>query len=279
MTDARNLACDLYSLVHQAHLFRGCIVYHEAVQKHTRYWEIDTLRGLAIILMVLYHLRFDLSLLGFGWDLPVGGGWQVVVWMVAGLFLSLVGVSLWLARAKTDWQLIRRGGQILSLGLAISLVTYWFDPTSYVRFGILHLIGLSIILTVPFFRSWVATRVMLGLIWSVWAIISLITRFRLACDVCQPPPLVVEWLLMIVGFWPQWWQTLDYYPLLPWWGVVVAGVALGQFAYPADRHRFDLGPSRAGGWRVLALLGRHSLVIYLIHQPILVAILLLLKRI
>ena len=130
--------------------------------REDRLWEIDVLRGVAIVMMVIYHFLWDLHSLG-GYDIALRTGfwsyWQIAT---ASLFTGLVGLSLTLSYNREReihptgslWaKYIIRGLTVLTWGLVIGVVTFLaLGVGLYVRFGILHLIGLSIILAYPFLR-------------------------------------------------------------------------------------------------------------------------------
>lgn len=240
--------------------------------KTERYWEIDVLRGAAIVMMVAYHLFYDLVF--FGYYRPMlSGGWHIFQQVIANLFILLVGVSLVLSHARLSrrergWSLFRhflwRGLKLLGLGLAITLVSWVYMGRVVILFGILHLIGTAIILTYPFLSRSLLTNLAVGFI-----IIALSFYLR------QLPP-ASPWLMPLglglpAGF------MLDHFPLFPWFGVALLGLSIGQAVYPGGLRRFDL-PDLGGflGMKGLAWLGRHSLLIYLLHQPLLIAALQLL---
>ncbi|GAI30804.1 unnamed protein product, partial [marine sediment metagenome] len=119
-----------------------------------RFWEVDFLRGIAIIMMVLYHLIYNLSYFG-AYNIKANSGfWLYFARTTATIFIFLVGVSLTLSfskamkKFKNEKELflkyLQRGLKIFSWGLIITLVTWVFLREGYVVFGILHLIGISI---------------------------------------------------------------------------------------------------------------------------------------
>jgi len=234
-----------------------------------RYWEVDAWRGFAIAIMVVYHLVWDLYGMA-GWRIQVYSGfwhyWQLVT---ATSFIGLVGVSMSLRAGRMQQQkklrftpFFRRGLVIFSWGMVVSLVTWLYDPMSYVRFGILHFIGTAIILAYPFLR-WRWPNLLLG-------IILLLT------------PNLISWRHDIS--WLEWLGLMrhphpafDYFPVIPWLGVVLIGIFLGNMLYPKGKRAFTMPDlSRFPPLRWLALAGQNSLLIYLIHQPILITILVLL---
>src|SRR5690625_4244791 len=141
-----------------------------------RLWQIDFIRGVAILLMVFYHLIWDMHYFGLflAADVTVGA-WHVFARSIAALFLLLVGVSFVLAAerrpaAVRDRQWMVRGGKLYGWALAITAVTWTFLGDEFVRFGILHLIATALVLAPWLWRGralmpWLGTFVV-GL--GVW---------------------------------------------------------------------------------------------------------------
>jgi uncharacterized membrane protein len=155
-----------------------------------------------------------------------------------------------------------RGLQLLGLGMIITVVTYFLVGSGFVIFGILHLLGLSTILAYPFLRSRWASLVA-GLI-----VIGLSVPLR---QLLSPDP----WLLWLgvrqIGRF-----MLDFYPVVPWFGVALLGAFVGFTLYPEGTRRLALpNLSHLTPVRGLTYLGQHSLLIYLVHQPVLLGILIL----
>jgi uncharacterized membrane protein len=235
-----------------------------------RYWEIDATRGIAIVMMILFHILFDLTFLGIA---PWPGSetfWRIFAATTASLFLLLVGLSFTISAAhahrsmdKTAFFLkyLKRGLGIFALGMAVTVATWLYLGTGYVVFGILHLIGISIILAPLFYRyTWINLIAGTGFI-----LLGLV-----AGDISGPAYLI--WL----GFHPVMFYSVDYTPLIPWFGVVLIGMFAGKSLYPAGKKMLfaNMRPPRAARW--LMFLGRHSLLIYLLHQPVIIFILTLL---
>ncbi len=230
-----------------------------------RLWEIDALRGVAIVMMTIFHLMWDLW---FFRILPnvvlYTGFWKYFQRTTAILFLLIVGISLTisyraaqrkgeLSYSKFFW----RGLRIFGFGLVISLAV-WLANVGYVHFGILHCIGISILLAYPLLPyRWIN----LGL----WAVLFLLGGWVETVRVGFP------WLVWL-GLMPPAYAPNDYFPLVPWFGVVLLGVFLGNTLYNAQGRRFPLPDLSAfAPVQLLRFLGRHSLLIYLIHQPLLLA--------
>jgi uncharacterized membrane protein len=232
-----------------------------------RFWGVDAARGVAIIMMIVYHSTYDLDTLG-GYDIQsTSGNWALFADVTAGLFLFLVGVSLAISRSRsglTGWRLfgkyLARGLRILAYGMVLTVV-FLALGMGVVAFGILHLIGVSIILAYPFLRLRF-TNLVLGIL------IFAAGQYILA----QEPYAQSIWLLPF-GVVPEDMIMPDYRPLLPWFGVVLIGLFFGNIVYGYDRRPTvpeEKAPVLA---RPLLPLGRNSLSIYLIHQPIIIALL------
>jgi uncharacterized membrane protein len=232
-----------------------------------RFWEVDAARGVAIIMMIGYHSTYDLDILG-GYDIQsTSGYWAHFADVTAGLFLFLVGVSLAISRARTTltgWRLfgkyLARGLRILAYGMVLTCV-FLALGMGVVAFGILHLIGVSIILAYPFLRLRFTNLVLGPLIFASG-------QYILAQDLYSQS----FWLLPF-GVVPEGMIMPDYRPLLPWFGVVLIGLFFGNFVYGDGRRPAiaeDKAPVLA---RPLLPLGKNSLFIYLIHQPIIIVLL------
>lgn len=235
-----------------------------------RFWEVDLLRGSAVVLMVLFHLAFDINYFGVA-SLDVHSGfWFLLGRLAAFLFVLLVGVSLVLSFWRAELQgtasgfprrLLKRSLWLLTLAMGITLATYLFIKEGFIVFGVLHLISISIFLAYPLLRLSSINVAVLGLLF-----IFIGWYFS---NVSFGSP----WLIW-VGLAPAAFYTLDYFPLFPWFGVVLLGAALGNCFYRGYRRRMELPDLSCSPLvRPFAFLGRNSLLIYLLHQPLLIAIL------
>ena len=230
------------------------------------------MRGIAIIMVVVYHLAWDLSALA-GWDIDLYDGfWHYFQRVTATTFIVLVGISLTLSyRRASEYysesalfgKYLRRGAKLFALGMLISLVTWVVIRQGYVQFGILHFIGVSIVLAYPLLR-YRYLNLALGLL------------FLLAGQWVSSITVGTGWLIWL-GFLPSSYYAVDYFPLIPWFGVVLLGIFIGNTFYGDGSRRISLPDlSSATLVRGLDKLGQHTLAIYLFHQPVLIAGLVLL---
>jgi uncharacterized membrane protein len=235
-----------------------------------RFPEIDLARGIAVIMMVVFHIGFDLYFLGI---VPIQASslpWHVLALSTAGLFLFIVGVSLSISASHARRNLsreafilkyLRRGAGIFLLGIGITLVTWVLLPGLFIRFGILHLIGLAVAASPLYTRfSW-ANLVMGSAIIFLGPVVAGIRGS--------------DWLLWL-GIHPPTFYSIDYTPVFPWLGVVLIGVFFGNILYPGGRQRWQpVVPAPVK--ETVGFLGRHSLAIYLIHQPVILGVIFLLS--
>lgn len=230
-----------------------------------RYPEIDLLRTIAILLMVIYHTAFDLSQF-YGWDIDVfTGGWIWMARITATLFLVLVGVSAAIAYERSTWQRhIKRFLKIVSAALAVTIATYMVDPDTYVRFGILHVITVAA-LVVPTIASIVPSWSTIPIGIALIALGPWISAIRMD----------TAWLVPL-GIRPHDFVSVDYFPMIPWLGVMLIGYGMGYAVYVRAsimRERRHTMASLQTIPTVMAWPGRHSLFLYLVHQPIIMIIL------
>jgi len=293
-----------------------------------RYWEIDFLRGLAIVMMLLLHLirswltvlSATLADLALATWTPVKGiligvpmfwltagamalsptfgflqtaryagteqmpGMRLFPWALLAVltatvwwlstvgsggaaFIYLMGVAMTISyhRAQSrahsgslSDKYLSRGAQILGCGLAITGLSYLLTPQTPILFGILHLLGLATILAYPFLGlpAWVSLAVGLPIIGlGAW-----LAKAHLVMNGLWGLLFGIRSVGLVMG---------DYWPLLPWFGVVLLGIAVGKILYPEGRRGFtlpDLSETRLVRW--LSSVGKDSLRIYLLQEPI-----------
>jgi len=236
--------------------------------KHkSRLWEIDFLRGIAIIAMVIFNSASLFSFFGIintGIDNTL---WATAAIVIASTFILLSGVSMTLSfKKRKDYTYnILRGAQVLFYGFIVTIVS-WFVAGSYaIVFGILHLIGVGKIissLSVKFEKL----NIIFGL-----AIIAIGIAMQ---NAISTNPLLVWLGIRYLGF-----QTLDYFPLFPWLGVMLIGVALGNMLFPKGKRMIKVEQKPGTLVNFLCIIGRYSLLIYFIHVVIVLGIVFLIHQV
>lgn len=227
---------------------------------------IDASRGMALLAMAIYHFVWDLEFFGYVAAGTAGsGGWKLFARLIASSFLFLAGYSLVLGqwpKIRID-AFMRRFAKIAGAAALITVATYFAFPNTFIFFGILHAIAAASVIGLVFLR-------LPAVISFVAAAAAIAAPFYLRSSVFDAP-----WL---------WWvglsETLprsnDYVPLLPWLGPVLLGLGTAKLVHArlvsalANRQPAD---SKGKLWMTPFVFGgRHSLAIYLIHQPVLIGL-------
>lgn len=220
---------------------------------------LDVARGVAILAMIGYHLGWDLSALRLiTTDVAADPAWRVFARLIAGTFIGISGINLVMA-TRRGFRLrpfLTRLAIIIAAALAVSAGTYWFAPQTFVFFGILHCIALASVLALPFLYlpSWAA---------ALAAALCLVAPSLVSSPIFDAPGWY--WLGLSTAV-PA---TVDYVPILPWFGVTLIGIIIGRLLVRHPTGRLPQWRGQARWARALAVTGRWSLVIYLVHQPIL----------
>ncbi len=230
-----------------------------------RRWPVlDVARGVAILSMIAFHFTWDLGFFGIvDYDISFTSEGRMLAHGIAGSFLLIVGLSLALAHRGT-FQLkpfLRRFRFVAGAALIVSVGTFVAMPEEWIFFGVLHCIALSSLLALP----------MLGapLVWVAGtAAVSLAAPLVVAHPFFEQPWLFWLGLNHVMP------RTNDYVPLFPWFGVVLSGVLAARLTYRYQSATAWLQRPIAGrAARWLARMGRFSLPIYLIHQPLMMSLL------
>ncbi len=238
--------------------------------KRPHYGLLDTVRGLCILSMVAYHGMYDLVDI-FGLPSAWYTGLPGYIWQqsICWTFILLSGMCWQLSRHH-----VKRGLLLVGYGASISLITWLVMPSQRILYGVLNLLGLSALLLIPLdklFRK-VPAWAGLGGALLLFALTKNVSRGSLGFEGLVLCPLP-EWLyatdlFAVAGFpSPTFWST-DYFPLLPWFFLFCAGYFLWGLLSQSEWAKERL----ASGVRPLSFLGRHSLIIYLAHQPVLMGV-------
>ena len=238
------------------------IVKIRPAKRYNRSHWLDAIRGVAIIMMVVFHFFYDLTLFGLA-EIPIysSTGWIVFRFIILSSFLGTVGVSLYLHHQRgINYSAYARRVMFITINAwAITLVTYIMLTEQYVFFGILHLIALSSIFGLLFVRLyWL--NLILGL-----AILVIGYNYSNAIF----DNFGTRW----IGMLPRATGSADFTPIFPFFGLVLLGMFVARFlgnaiyAQGPNARMLKLGLV-ARITSGLAGMGRYSLIIYMIHQPI-----------
>jgi uncharacterized membrane protein len=243
-----------------------------AVPARRRFDRIDALRGFAIVWMTVFHFCFDLN--HFGWlrqDFHRDPFWTVQRTLIVSLFLFCAGMgqAIAVAQGQDARRFWRRWGQVAACALLVTAGSWLMFPRSFIYFGVLH--GIAVMLVIVRFTAgwgpwlWLAGAVAITLPQLAPWLHGLSPEFRLL------DTRALNWL-GLVSRKPF---TEDYVPVLPWLGVMWWGMAAGTWAM-RERLAWMQGPiARAA--LPLAFLGRWSLSWYMLHQPVLIGALMLVR--
>lgn len=224
---------------------------------------LDVLRGVAILAMIVYHFFFDLELFDLGaFGVSEHWGWIAFVRTIPAAFLMIAGISLYLAhRSAIHWRNFWwRIGYLVAAAILITVISYVIEPEAIIWFGILHSIAASSIIGLAFLRA------------PLWLLI-LVAALVLAGPLFATPLLNAPVLLWL-GLGTEAPPSNDYNPLVPWFAFMLVGIAIARVLSPyAAKAAWARWTPHDVATRTLALAGRHSLLIYLLHQPILMTVL------
>lgn len=222
---------------------------------------LDIARSAALLGMVAFHIVFDLQMLGhlpFGTTLHPFFYWHARI--VAGSFLFLAGVSLWLAHGQgLRWPAFwHRWVRLVAAAALVTVATYAALPDYFVYFGILHCIAASSLIGLLVLRLPATAVAALGVC-------------IMAASYTLPNPAFNAPLLRFIGLATEPALTVDFEPLFPWVGPFLLGLASAKWAAARGLLQRLALPDTPMLHR-LAWPGQHSLMIYLVHQPILLAL-------
>lgn len=230
-----------------------------------RIWELDAIRGFCILCVIIIHVVFDLQ---YFWNLNLAlpAVYRFIQENGAVLFILISGVCATLGSRS-----FRRGLIVFACGMLITAVTLGMAKLSMagqdivIHFGILHLLGLCMMLYPLLKKLPTPLLAVLGAAITVLGYVLLAHRFQ------------TEYLF-ILGIRSAHYAAGDYFPILPFFGWFCLGVVLGRTVYRNKRTRFPNAPAGAAPIRFFRFCGRHSLIIYLVHQPVCYLILMLLSK-
>lgn len=231
------------------------------MNKAERFFELDLLRGGGVVLMVLFHIGYDLAHFGYASYVTTRDiEWITFRGIVLSMFLLAVGMSAYLAyRDGIKYsKLIRTLVKLILVSVLISVGSYLAFPQNWIYFGVIHFIAVALVVSLIFVKT-----PKLSLVVGIVIIVSYLMGYSPFDYIFAYS--VVQW--NIPSF------TVDVVSFTPWFGVVLIGI------FVMDKKIFGLKIQHNKITRRVAFLGRHSLAIYLLHQPMLFGLFYIIKLI
>lgn len=232
---------------------------------------LDELRGIFILLMVIYHGLYDLVAF-FNVDIPIfySLGMQITQGIIAGGFIFIAGISGRFSRSNR-----KRGLICFGLGMVMTIATWFVVPDAPILFGILHLLGTCMVLFSFMEKPLSKIPAQVGFVLAIVLFVFFFTLPQGKIGLGSLLPISVpqafyqtKWLFWL-GLPSPLFSSVDYFPLLPWAMLFFAGSYTG---IPLAQNR---GPAWVYSSHIpfLATVGKHTLWIYVLHQPIIMAVL------
>lgn len=204
--------------------------------------------------MIAYHFAYDInSILGVNINF-MSGFWY---WFskFSGIFIFVSGISAGFSR-----KVLQNGIKLLVVAIGISAVTYFVLDGLFIRFGVIHFLAVCMLLYLLLQKL------------NVWVLGSLVVGIALLTPVVRQAS-VSTWLLLPLGLTYPGYNSVDYFPLFPYLAVFILGIIAYKLYYHKGRSIFPINLKS----RLLENISRNSLLIYVVHQPVLIGLLLLYK--
>ena len=219
-----------------------------------RIWELDFVRGVAILFVVLFHTLYDMQFI-YGYSFPFK--WQ---WLssLAGIFILIAGICAPFSRSCT-----KKGFALLGFAMIITLVTYIYDRYYFIQFGILHQLAFCMLMY-PLFKR------MNNAVLAVISVVIMSLGLFLNNSVCPVPHLY------IFGWADAAFQSMDWFPIMPYTAYFTLGILISRCAYSEKKSLFKF--KQPLFTKPFSFIGRYTLWIYLLQQPLTMGLLELLSK-
>lgn len=232
----------------------------------SRFPAVDAARGVAIVMMMIFHFVYDLNVFYGLESLRFSEGfWYFFGKTAAVLFFLIFGISGVLAQKKYGKAFAKRclikALKLLALAGVITAASFLIDADRPIYFGVLHFLAVSALL-MPFFMRLRNVNLLIAACCYVGGVLFQSLHST-------------DFLLLPLGIRPNAFASADYFPLLPWFAFILVGIVLGKII--PNTVLQTGGKNRSPALALLIFAGRHSLFIYVVHQPVLIGLLALIR--
>lgn len=235
--------------------------------KGGRIFFLDEMRALALIGMIIYHAAYDLYAI-FGLDFDFfSAGWDTLQLAVCSTFIIIAGIS-----SRLTKNALKHGLVVFGCGMLMTLGTYFFMRSQTIWFGVLHFLGVSMMIYYIFRKSIKKTPALLGAVISLSAFLCLYglpSRNIMFGNIAVPSELYFSKYLAVIGLPGPGFRSADYFPLLPWFFLFLFGCFIGKWF--KERKIPDFMMNKHSDF--LCKIGSNTLAIYIIHQPVIYGVL------
>ena len=219
-----------------------------------RIWELDLVRGVAILFVVMYHTLYDMQYI-YGYNIPFNWEWLC---HLAGIFILMAGVCAPFSRSC-----VKKGIILSILALIITVATYIYDKHFFIQFGILHLLAFCM-LTYPLFKR------CNNLFLAVYSVVVMTVGIILNNSVCPYPNLY------ILGWADASYAAMDWFPIMPYTAYFTVGIIISRCLYSDKKSLFSF--KQPLFIKPFSFIGRYTLWVYILQQPITLGVLELLSK-
>ncbi|MBR5310598.1 MAG: DUF1624 domain-containing protein [Oscillospiraceae bacterium] len=232
-----------------------------------RIFFLDEMRALALIGMIIYHAAYDLYAI-FGLDFDFfSPGWDTLQLAVCCTFIVIAGIS-----SRLTKNALKHGLVVFGAGMLMTIGTYFFMPSQVIWFGVLHFLGASMIIYYLIRKSINKAPALIGAMFSLAAFLCLYgisSGTILFGNVMVPQNLYFSKFLAVIGLPGPGFRSSDYFPLIPWFFLYLTGCFAGKWF--KERKIPDFMMKKHSDF--LCAIGSNTLVIYIVHQPIIYGLL------
>ena len=251
------------------------IASNQPLSMGKRYWEVDAIRGFALFSMIAYHVAACMVIFHMLIEDEAFFSIYNSIWLTSGAFVFISGTALVLRYARKNGDLrayhisiMKKALFLFAIAMGITCISWMadfllFEVTGrFIKFGFMHMLSISMFLSIPFLK--------LGR-WNIIPGLAVILTGIFAVPLLQDPAWLYPLGIHSADFMDF---TQDYFPLFPWFGVMLLGIGIGSILYPNGIRRWALPEPGVFG-RAFAAIGNGNvtLAVYLVHVPVIFGIL------